>query len=295
MALGGDLDVVDEMMSTMLVSTTTRDGPALDFVFASNMIPHPRWAVSGDGVTLSTVASPDKVGAAIDVLADIALRPAFEAKAFERVRDYDARLIDERSADAGTVAEHVLLRALFGAHPYGSFQTGQRTRAVSRSAVLALHARVFRPERLALILAGKLTRADVEAPLNAGFGNASGSGATEPVSFAAPVLAPGPRLVVVNTPGATIATIAAGFVGPPPGASDAEATETAMSGIARAPIGRLTRRVRDDLGLVPWLNVIVWWQRSGTILGLETRTPSTRVATVLTEADRTLRAVASDG
>lgn len=294
-AVGEGPDVVGEMLSAMPLSTMTRDAAMLDSVLASQMVPSPRWNFSYDGVAFSTVAFPDKIGAAIDVLADIVLRPAFEPKAFERRREQDARSLDESFKDTGTVADRVLAQALLGGSPYGSFQTPARTRAVSRSAVVALHARVWRPERLAVILAGNLTQPGIEGALNAGFGGAASPGTAAPVPLANAVLAPGPRLVVVDVPGTTIAAVAAGFVGPPPGTSDADATETAMSGIARAPIGRLTRRVRDALGLVPWLNVTVWWWRAGTLLGFRTRAPTAQVAAVLTEADRVLRAVAGEG
>jgi predicted Zn-dependent peptidase len=105
----------------------------------------------------------------------------------------------------------------------------------------------------------------------------------------------GPRLVVVDVPGAAIANIAMGVLAPPAGSSDAEAALIATQMLADGSMGRLPARLRDELGVVPFVSVSAYEARAGGILGWTTRAPTARVATVLTEAARIMRELASSG
>jgi zinc protease len=96
-------------------------------------------------------------------------------------------------------------------------------------------------------------------------------------------------------PGASIAHIAMGVLAPPAGSTDAEAALVATQTLADSSMGRLPSRLRDELGIVPFVSVSAAEARAGGVLGWTTRAPTARVPTVLTETARILRQLAATG
>jgi hypothetical protein len=60
-------------------------------------------------------------------------------------------------------------------------------------------------------------------------------------------------------------------------------------------LGRLQRRLRDELAEVPWLNPDWFILRRGGYLGWNTQVPAPRAGETLAEIDRTVRALATEG
>jgi predicted Zn-dependent peptidase len=186
------------------------------------------------------------------------------------------------------------------------------TRAVKRADIVALHARLFDPSRLLVTVAGGAEVEDVIAALDNAFevgGSPAKPGSTPkaaPAKGAAPgkpAAGPpalpqspsGPRLVVVDKPGTTIATIAMGAVGPAYGSADVGAAWLALDLLADGSFGRLTTRLRDQLGDVPRVSSRYAWMRLGGLVAWQARAPTDRVGSVVLEADRTLRDLAAQG
>ena len=289
-------EATNEMAALMLSGTRTRDYAALHNAFAALFVPYARYNTFYDAVQVHASCPCDKLAQMFDLLSDITLRPSFESKAFERYREQDARSLEDRLLDAGTVADRVLGRVVFGTHPYGAFATPARVRALSRAALVDLYARLFVPARLSIVVAGSVSPDEVKGALEDTFGAAKVPAAAPAIAATpAPAEASGARLVVVDMPGATIAAVDVGFASTAPAAPDADAAMLAVQGLARNPLGRLNRRLRDELGLVPWVQPILWTWRAGALVGCKTRAPSAQVATVLTEADRALRTLDGDG
>ena len=293
--VGGDkVEVVTLMLRSMRTGTTTRNFSALEDAYVTLDMPEPSVWVYPDAVAISMVAPVDKLRAMTDLAADIALRPSLDAKLLERWREQDARRREGEASDPALVAERVLRGALFGNHPYGTIaSSAARIRDVKRAEAVALQAKVFDGSRLSLVVAGGGGEKDVVSALDDAFGAVKRAGATAP-RVPAPRL-PSARIVVVDQPGTAIAAISAGFVGPNAAARDVDAAVVAIDSLADASLGKATLRLRDELGTVPWMSASWWQLRSSGFLGWKTRTANDQVATVLTEVDRAVRALASQG
>lgn len=112
--------------------------------------------VGPDATVLSVTVLARAVGPALDLLADIVLRPWFEAGEFERVRDERiSRLIQLRDLPPA-VAERAFLQLLYPGHPYGHLPLGTEAalRALTLDDVRALHRRAYVLSRATLVVAG---------------------------------------------------------------------------------------------------------------------------------------------
>jgi zinc protease len=288
--------VLDEMTTSLIRGTTNETTWALDDVYVSAFMPRPTCFWWPDSVVLKLVAPREKLADVVELAADMALHPSFDQKDFDRSREMDASHYERQANDGGVLAPNALRRAIYGAHPYGAVAgSPARTRAVTRAQAVSLHARLFDPGRLSVVVAGGVDkRATVDA-LDGAFG-ALQAHATPKEGVARPPGQPaGPRLVVVDVPGSAIANITMGLVGPSAAASDFEPAMVTSAVLIDAGVGRLPIRLRDQLGTVPWVSMWSYWSRSGGILGWNTRAPTDRVASVITESMRTVRDLAAQG
>jgi zinc protease len=288
------VDVVNEMLSTMLRGTL-RHPAAQEFEHRLAMLAMtlPTRMRSQDGVAIAGTVPVEKFADGVQVMTDLVLDASFEKETFERKREQDARALDAPLNAPSKVAELVLQRALFGAHPYATFPTAARTRAVSRSDVLSLYGRVFSASRISIVLAGGVAAEDAVKALENGFGKLAPGGTPAPPIPALTNVA-GPPIVVVDKPGASVAFLAGGFPGPAGASDDAlaarMATQIAMNGL----LGR-GARLRDEVGLLITAEARAWAWRWGGELGWRAQTANEHVPAALTEVDRILKALATEG
>lgn len=289
------IEVTNLMVSALFQGTTNCNRATLDATFVSLLTQRPSWLVFQDEIVLSINPPANHLAQAIDVLADMTLRPAYEPKAYERDREQRARSLVEMLLEPGKLVQAVLPHAFYGAHPYGSLATPARMRAVSLAEIVDLHSRVFRSDRLTIVVACDVALDAIQAALEDGFGSTPSRDRTASTPVPTPPPATGSRIAVIDRPGSTIAAIGAGFVGPRSDASDLDAALILLRGAAHQPLGRLPRRLVDQLGLASSADSAKWLHHAGGILGWRARTSTAKVAPLLAEADRTLRAVATDG
>jgi zinc protease len=303
LARGGLADVTADrvevlrQLATMLPrASTSQSEKALSDVYTALYMPRPASYLWADAVVLRVTGPASKLRDVTELAADFALHPAFEPKDFNRVRDFEADNYEREPANGGVVPSAVLRSVLFGSHPYGGIQgSAAHLRAVTRAEVVALHGLIFDRGRLSLVVTGGVDTKQVLEALDDAFSGPAGH-ATAKAGVAPSVPQPtGPRLVVVDLPGAAIAHIAMGVVAPPAGSGDAEAALLATQMLADSSMGRLLSRLRDGLGIVPNVSISAYEARAGGILGWTTRAPTASVATVITETTRVMRELASAG
>jgi zinc protease len=290
------VEALDEMTTELTRGTTDKKEWALDDAYVSAFMPRPTCFFWADSVVVKLVAPAQRLADVAQLAADFVLHPSFDEKNFNRTRDMDASYYERQANDGGVLAPRALRRALFGAHPYGAVEgSPTRTRAVTRAEAVSLHARLFDPGRLSIVVAGGVEQKATVDALEGAFG-ALKAHATPKEGIARPVGQPaGPRLVVVDVPGSAIANIAMGVVGPSAAASDFEAAEVASGVLTDSGMGRLPARVRDQLGAVPWVSTWSFLARAGGVLGWTTRAPTNRVASVIAESMQTVRDLAAQG
>jgi zinc protease len=289
-------EVVSTMMLAFHAGTTTRTIYDIRDTYVTLGMQEPETTWYADAMTLSFVAPVTKLRTLVEIAADMTLRPSLDKMNFERWREQEANRDEDQANDAALTADRMLRRALFGGHAYGAgVLSATRTRAVKRPDIVALHGKAFDPSRLCIVVAGGVDENDVIAALDDAFGTAPAAGAAGGGVVHAPAKPSGARIVVVDKPGTAIAAIATGFVGPAYGSPDVEPSVTAVSALADASFGRITVRLRQELSDVPWVSPTTSEQRTSGTLGWKTRAANDRVAPALEEADRIVRAFASQG
>lgn len=182
------------------------------------------------GATLSTGASWDAftIGlnapartfpAALDLMADVVLRPAFAAADVARQRDLRLAAILQGRDRPEAVAQVVFGRTVFPAgHPYHHPLTGDSltTTALDSAMVREFWTRAADPRRATLILAGDITLAQARQLVAQRFGGWKVPAAPIALRAAAAIPAP-PRpatnLVLVDKPGAAQSVILIGAPG----------------------------------------------------------------------------------
>jgi predicted Zn-dependent peptidase len=292
---GAGTDVRETMLAPMLRGTPRYKLSTLLDRYAQALMPEPAWtAWIKDATLLSATFPTEKLDLAVGTLAEEVIHPEFERKTFERAREQRARSLDTAPLDPGYVAGTVIGRALFGATPYGDLVTAKGVRAVKREDVVALHDRLFEPSRLTLVAAGGVAEEKVMAALDLAFG-AMPAPAKPPAPDPVPSvkLVAGPRLVVVDRPGATVSAIVGAAIAP--GAADDMPTAMANDILTNNAVGRASARLRDDLKLVSRLETYRSTARFASIEGWRTQAPTEQVPKVLTEMDAMIRSFATGG
>jgi predicted Zn-dependent peptidase len=146
------------------------------------------------------------------------------------------------------VANRLLLRALYGEHPYGLPTAGdpETVRRLTRDDLLAHYARSYRPDRMVLSISGRVPGAEVLEAAARLFGAAT------------PGAPPAPPPAVPERPAALRARetrpteqshLLLGYLAPPLRHPDYPALKLANAVLGSGMSGRLFRTLRDEAGL----------------------------------------------
>ena len=161
-----------------------------------------------DGMFLSLTVKSDQLAPAMDVFADVAMHPAFAPAEIERLRTQAIDGLSLQYSSPGPLASMVASRAVYGDGPYGKPADGTPAslRAITRDDILAGYRARWRPDAVALVMAGDIDAAGAEALANRLFG-----GWRAPATPPPPAPAPGPllppRMVVIDLPQAPQAAV----------------------------------------------------------------------------------------
>jgi len=140
--------------------------------------------------------------AALSLLGDVVLHPAFPAEELERQRAQRlAQLLQQRD-DPGSIADRVMAAALYGpTHAYGFSPIGTEAsvKAISRQDLQSFWQGNFVANNAALVVAGDITLPQLRALAEKTFGEWRGGTVPAPNLPAPP--APQARLIIVDKPG----------------------------------------------------------------------------------------------
>ena len=162
------------------------------------------WVGSGrDGAQLNLQVPSDAFRPALEIAADVILRPRFEAADWERVHHDRLTALQQRRDQPEAVADLITALTLYGpTHQYGRPVDGMESTldAISLDDVRAFHGQFWRPNNAVITMAGDFDPATLRAELEAAFG--AWPSAALPETRPTPPLPPLPRLVMVDRPGA---------------------------------------------------------------------------------------------
>jgi zinc protease len=174
-----------------------------------------------DASTVSIASLARNFPAALNILADVVLRPSFPADEVERQRATRLANLVQQRANPGIVVNAVMAAALYGqAHPYGFTELGtpESTRKITRDELQAFWKEHFVPGNAALVVAGAITQSELRRLVDAAFG-AWPAGTSSPASLGDPISTKA-RLVVVDRPGSPQTQIRVASIGAPRSSPD---------------------------------------------------------------------------
>lgn len=186
-----------------------------------------------------------------ELLADVALRPRFDAEEIERLRAQQLASFERAKDDPRTLASWNLSEALFPGHPFGLPRIGtpQTVAGFDSDDVRRAHAALFVPAGAIFYATGDVSADRVRARAEQLFGAWSGQdegGAPE----ALPAAPSGREVIIVDRPDLGQATVLIGGAGISRTAADRVAV-----GLMNIVVGgggfssRIMSRVRDEEGL----------------------------------------------
>jgi zinc protease len=169
---------------------------------------------NADNASLTLRTLKKTASSAFEVLADVALDPAFAENELERVRKSRLTSILQQKDNPNALASKVFYRAVFGdKHPYGFIDLGNEasTKAMTRADLTGFWSKNYVPSKAALVVAGDITPAELRNLATKYFGAWKGTGST--VNVAAPQAAGTRRIIVVDKPGSPQTQLRVGSVG----------------------------------------------------------------------------------
>ncbi|WKW13619.1 pitrilysin family protein [Pseudogemmatithrix spongiicola] len=216
--LDNDMPGLASFVATMVrEGAGTRDANALQSELAylgATLSANADW----DNTSITLRVAKRNLDAALDLMADVVLRPTFAAADVRRQRDLRLAALLQQRDQPRTLATMTFNRALFPAgHPYRQSLGGDSasTAALDSAVVRAFHDGAYRPLRATFTVVGDIDETEARSQLDRRFGNWAIRGAERrpaPVLVAA-TRSPARRVILVDKPGAAQSVIMIGAPG----------------------------------------------------------------------------------
>ena len=192
-----------------------------------------------------------RLGDALPVMADVALRPTFPAEELERQRRQRLTSLLQARDDPATIASLTFSRVLYGAtHRYGTAQTGtaETIKKLTADDLRAFYGSAFRPDNAALLVVGDVTAAKTMPLLESAIGSWKGGG--QPSTSTLPeVPQPAKRQVyLVDKPDAPQSQIRIGWIGVPRSTPDYFPIQVMNTILGGSFTSRLNMNLREKHG-----------------------------------------------
>jgi zinc protease len=215
------------------------------------------------GATIATTSSFDlsavrlsvpvaRLGDALPVMADIALRPTFPAAELERLRKERLTALLQAKDNVAGLVQLAFPRIVYGPiHRYGTSATGlpPALEAMTVDDLRAFYRAHYRPDNATLIVVGDLTQASLLPMLEKTFGawKSEGLKPLDPAVPTAPQLTRR-QVYLIDKPGAVQSQIRIGWVGVPRSTPDYVALEVLNTVLGGSFTSRLNQNLREKHG-----------------------------------------------
>ncbi len=194
-------------------------------------------------------ATKARLPQALDLLADVALRPAFADSEVARQRELRRNALIQLRDQPTQIAPVALNAIVYGAHPYGHPVAGNDASlaALDRERVEGFYRTWYRPGTAQILVVGDITPVEARRLIEARFGAwAKGEVPAAPV---ADPPAPAPRTFhLVDRPGAAQSVIEIGHVGVPRSTPDYYALRVLNTLLGGSFTSRLNHNLRETHG-----------------------------------------------
>jgi len=181
-------------------------------------------------------------------IADVAVHPTLAPSEIATEQALILSQLQTRADMPFPRAVDAVMADLYGSHPYARHSLGRRqsVQAMTRDALLAHYAALYRPDRLVLAVSGNVEPPRVIAAARRLFGKVAASGPAPVHDIPAPTPRTGPR--TVDAPAAQAQVLVA-YLGPSSMDSDYAAVRVLSAVLGGGMSGRLFQELRERRGL----------------------------------------------
>ncbi len=259
------------------------------------------------GGTLSTGSGPDSTQASLtslartfpqmlDLMADVVRRPAFPGEEVERQRASRLAQLVQQRENVNAIASAVTAAALYGAgHPYGSTELGTEAsnQAMTADDMRAFWRRNYVPNNAALVVAGRITEAELRPLVEKAFGDWQRGRPDAAPSFAPDTTRA--KVVLVDRPGAPQSQIRAVSIAAPRTSPDYEAMRVLNQVFGGMFSSRLNLNLREEHGYTYGANSQFVFRRNPGFFvaasGVRTDVTAPALSEIVTEIGRIAQGV----
>ena len=204
-----------------------------------------------DRATIGVHAPVAVLDSALTLLADVALRPALEAREFARLRAERMTALLQEKDRGPAMADRAFAALVFGdTHPYGRSVNGTQaeTEALTREDVTAFYAAWYRPNNATLIIVGDVTVAGATTLAERLFGGWERAALPARAAVTPPAATRAMRIVVVDKPAAAQSSFRIGGVGIDRASKDFYPLQVMNTVLGGAFTSRLNNNLRETKG-----------------------------------------------
>lgn len=203
-----------------------------------------------ESTTVTTEFLSRDVAKQFDLLADVALRPAFAESEVGRVRQQRLAEIAALPENSGRFADVQYEAAVFAGTPYAHPAIGLRASVekITRDDVVAFHRAAFAPNNAVLVVVGAFEPAETMERIRAAFGSWAKRDVA-PLADAPPARVSGRRVVVVDYPNLNQSQVRIGAVGIARNDPDYAALQVANAVLSGGFSSRLIEEIRVNRSL----------------------------------------------
>lgn len=210
--------------------------------------------VGADSTLLGLTTLARFAGKGVELVAEMACRPRFEQKEFDRVRELRlTRLLQLRDL-APAVADRAFAQVVYRGHPYGHLAIGTEPalRDMALEEVVRFHQRSFSPSRATLIAVGDALHEELFDHAERAFGgwatpNGKQEEARNPASVEPPAT-PSDRLALVHRPGSAQSELRIGHAAVPRSTPDYHALIVLNMILGGQFVSRINMNLRESKG-----------------------------------------------
>ena len=208
-------------------------------------------AQAGTDQAAASISSLSNNGeAAMELLSDVVLHPAFKDEEVERVRQQRLVAIQQEADSPVALAMRVGSKALYGDQPYGyeSVGTPESVKAITKGDMSSFWSAHYTAKDSALIVAGDVTESQAKQMAEKYFGGWSGSSSAAGSAFPAAPAAPSRKVILVDKPGSPQTTLIAFGLGVPRSTPDYAAVTEMNSVLGGLFASRINMNLREKNG-----------------------------------------------
>ena len=231
----------------------------------------------------------------LELVRDMLVRPRFEQREFDRVRDLRINRLLQLKDMPPALADRAFAQLLYRNHPYGHLPIGSEgaLRALMIRDITSFHRRACLPSRTTLIAVGDAAHGAMQEAIRRAF-DSWRADETEPVADPetfAPAAPPATRLALVHRAGAAQSELRLGHVALPRRTDDYHAALVANMVLGGQFVSRINMKLREDKGYTYGARTAFEFRRAPGPFVMQASVESDATANALTDALAEIRAI----